>query len=49
MPLVKLIDPEGNEVLTSEGDGVAALKEKGYKDAPKPKASAKKDESESSE
>ena len=41
MPLVKLIDPEGNEVLTSEGPGVAALKDKGYKDAPKPKASAK--------
>lgn len=41
MALVKLIDPDGNEVVTNE-NGVEALKKAGYKDAPKPKASAKK-------
>lgn len=47
MSVVKLIDPDGNEVVTNP-NGVDALKKAGYKDAPKPKQSAKKDE-ESSE
>ena len=47
MSLVRMLDPDGNEVVTSEGDGVAALKELGYKDAPKPKqATAKKKDDE---
>ena len=39
MALVRLISPEGEEVVATES-GVESLKELGYKDAPKPKAKA---------
>lgn len=43
MALTRLISPDGDEVLVTE-TGVEALKKDGYKDAPKPKQSAKKND-----